>query len=252
MKTKLTMTVIVAGLALATQVPSAQADESASNSNAATAKQPATPANNATMLATPPLTPQQFVNDAMAGNLKEVYLSEMAMDRCTNAEVQHFAEHMLRDHRAANEKLVKIAREEGLTCLSSNLFRPDDPAWNNPALASEPAMKGEGGLLLISTNVPYYSDYRSVQMIKPLTGLPFRDAYITQMSDDHVMAINEYTMASQSLSDEKLKKYAEKNLPTLRKHLEMSQHLKSVEFESANTNVLSQSQPQPYTYPGMP
>lgn len=213
----------------------------------------ANPANAAPNADAGLLTPQQFVNDATIGNLKEVYLSELALVRCTNAAIQDFAQHMIRDHRSANENLAKLAQAEGLTCLSSNLFQTNDPAWSNPALAPDPAIKGEEGLMLITTNLPYYSDYRAVQMIRPLTGSQFQDAYVTAMNDDHVAAVTEFETASRNLSDDQLKKYAEKTLPTLRKHLEMAQHLKSLEFESTETNMLSQTQRRmAYTYPGMP
>ena len=240
MNTNFKWTIGFVALVLAVLTRCARADES-------------NPAKAVPTTANVALTPQQFVNDATAGNLKEVYLSELAMTRCTNAAIQDFAEHMIRDHRSANEKLAKIAQDEGLTCLSSNLFQPNDPAWNNPMLAPDPAMKGEEALMLITTNLPYYSDYRAVQMIRPLTGSQFQDAYVTAMNDDHVAAITEFETAAQYLGDAPLKKYAEQTLPTLRKHLEMAQHLKSLEFESRETNMLSQTRSQPaYTYPGMP
>ena len=240
MNKNLKCAVLLAGLAL-----TARADETM-NANPA----PAGFTNSYTARVTP-LTPQQFVYDANAGNLKEVYLSELALDRCTNNAVRHFAEHMIRDHRAANAKLEQIARTEGLTCLSSNMFRPEDPAWNDPALNPNPEPKGEQARTLIATNVPFAPDYQAVELIKPLSGAQFQDAYVTDMNEDHVAAVSEFEIAVQTLNDVKLENYAEKTLPTLRKHLEMAQHLRSVEFESATTNILSQSQP-PYTYPGAP
>jgi hypothetical protein len=115
--------------------------------------------------------------------------------------------------------------DEGLSCPATNKFAPDDPVWNDPALANIVAMKGEGAQTLIATNLAYYSDYRDVQTMKSLSNRQFDFSYTMCMSTDHTAAVREFELASQTLTDPQLKKFATKTLPTLRKHQGMADHL---------------------------
>ena len=56
----------------------------------------------------PTLTSQQFVSDAAVGGMKEIFLSEAALETSTNDDVKSFAKRMVKDHSKANEKLMKI------------------------------------------------------------------------------------------------------------------------------------------------
>ncbi len=169
------------------------------------------------------LTSQQFVSDAAVGGLKEVYLSQLALVTSTNLAVQNFAKRMVKDHRAANTKLAKIADAEGLSFPATNTFSTDDSTWSNPLIANPESIKG--GQMLISTNLPYRSDYLAVKNVKSLAGAAFDQAYVSDLVSDHAATISEFETASQSLSDEKLKKFADKTLPTLRHHSMMAQEL---------------------------
>jgi putative membrane protein len=182
------------------------------------------------------LTSQQFVSDAAFGGLKEVYLSEAALATSTNTDVQNFARHMVKDHRAANEKLAKIANDEGLSLPPTNTFSPADPTWSNPQVASQEILKG--AQLLIQTNLPYRGDYLAVQNVKSLSGPAFDQAYASDMVSDHNATVSEFETASQSLSDAKLKKFADKTLPTLRHHTMLAQELND-KLNSLNGNSLT-------------
>lgn len=186
------------------------------------------------------LTSQQFVSDATVGGWKEIYLSELALEKSTNADIQSFARHMVKDHGAANAKLAKIADAEGLTVPPTNTFSTDDPNWNNPLIANAENFKG--AQMLTMTNLPYVMDYQAVLRVKSLAGVDFDRAYVSGMVGDHAQAVSEFETASQTLSDPKLKKFAEKTLPTLRKHSQMAQELSDQQFNSTNgTNTVNQS-----------
>ena len=169
------------------------------------------------------LTPQQFVLDATAGGRMEVRLGEIALDKSQNPDVKQFAQRMVRDHSKANERLMTLADREGLTCEPTNLFSTDDPNWNYPLLANPGVLKG--GQMLTLTNLPYLEDYQAIQRLQALSGAPFDQAYAAQMVDDHTNAISEFETASQTLTDAKLKRFAERTLPTLREHYVMAQDL---------------------------
>jgi putative membrane protein len=179
--------------------------------------------NSPTNQPPPMLTSQQFVSDAAVGGMKEIFLSEAALDESTNADIKSFAKRMVRDHTAANKKLMKIAQEEGFNFPPTNTFSADDPNWSNPLITNPENIKG--AQMLTMTNFPYLTDYVDVKRLQSLNGDQFDQAYLSDMVNDHAQAVNEFEMASQSLTDPKLKKFADKTLPTLQKHSKMAQEL---------------------------
>jgi putative membrane protein len=196
------------------------------------------PATNQSLTA---LTSQQFVSDAAVSGMKEVFLGEMALATSTNAGLMDFASHMVKDHSAANRKLMKIAEAEGLNFPPTNTFSADDPNWSNPLVTNPESVKG--AQLLAMTNFPYAADYQDIKRLQSFTGGQFDQTYSSGMVSDHIQAVNEFETASQTLSDPKLKKFAGKTLPTLRKHLKMAQDLNSQYNAPNGTNTTSQSSP---------
>jgi putative membrane protein len=171
----------------------------------------------------PTLTSQQFVSDAAVGGMKEVFLSEAALETSTNDDIKSFAKRMVKDHSAANKKLAKIAADEGLIFPPTNTFSADDPNWSDTRISNPDSLKG--GQLLTMTNLPYLTDYLAVKHLQSLTGDQFDQGYLSDMAGDHIQAVSEFETASQSLSDPDLKKFATKTLPTLQKHSKMAQEL---------------------------
>lgn len=186
-----------------------------------------------------PLTPQQFVTDAAIGGMKEVYLSQLALNRTTNDDVKDFANHMVKDHTAANLKLARLAQDGGYDFPATNTFASDDPNWSTPILAHPEEIKG--GQMLIMTNMSHLDDYRAVQHLQSLPNDQFDQEYVDAMTQDHMAAVSEFDTASQTLTDEKVKKFATKTLPTLRKHLRMAQALNDKYNEGGgSTNSVAQ------------
>jgi putative membrane protein len=171
----------------------------------------------------PMVTSQQFVSAAAGGGMKEVFLSEAALNTSTNDEVKSFAKRMVKDHSAANKRLAKIAETEGLNFPPTNTFSADDPNWSNPLIVNPESVKG--AQLLTMPNLPNLADYLAVKHLQSLTGDQFDQAYLSDMAGDHIQAVNEFEAASQSLSDPDLKKFAAKTLPTLQRHSKMAQEL---------------------------
>jgi putative membrane protein len=185
------------------------------------------------------LTPQQFVQDAMAGGMKEVRLGEIAFGKTQNADVKRFAEHMVTDHSKANESLMKIATGEGLSFPATNMFSADDPNWSYPLISNPGGLKG--GQLLTLTNLPYLADYQAIQRLQSLSGDQFNQSYVAEMINDHTNAIKVFYAATQSLSDKKFRQFADKTLPTLRKHFDMAEALAGKLGVTTNTNMNANS-----------
>jgi putative membrane protein len=186
----------------------------------------------------PALTSQQFVSDAAAGGMKEVFMSEAALNESTNDDIKSFAKRMMKDHSATNKKLMKIAEDEGLSFPPTNMFSADDPNWSNPLISNPESLKGAQELSM--TNVPYRTDYLDVKHLQSLNGDQFERAYLSDMVGDHSQAVSEFETASQSLSDPKLKKFAGKTLPTLQKHSKMAQELNEKYNAPNGMNTTSQ------------
>jgi putative membrane protein len=186
----------------------------------------------------PALTSQQFVSDAAIGGIKEIFLSRVALEESTNAEIISFANHMVKDHSKANKKLMKIAEDEGLFFPPTNTFSTDDPNWSYPLILNSESLKG--AQLLTMTNLPYLTDYQDVKHLQSLAGDQFDQTYLSDMVSDHTNAVNEFETASQSLSDPELKKFADKTLPTLQKHFKMAQELNDKYNTPNGTNTTNQ------------
>src|ERR1700722_8353925 len=169
------------------------------------------------------LTSQQFVSDAAVGGMKEIFLSEAALETSTNDDVKSFAKHMVKDHSKANEKLMKITEDEGLIFPPTNTFSADDPNWSDARISNPDSLKG--AQILAMPSLPYLTDYLDVKHLQSLTGDQFDQVYLSDMASDHTQTVSEFETASQSLSDADLKKFATKILPTLQKHSKMAQEL---------------------------
>jgi putative membrane protein len=195
-----------------------------------------------------PLTAQQFACDAAVANMKEVYVSQLAMEKSGNADVKSFAEHMIMDHTANNKKLAKIAQEGGYMLPPTNTFAASDANWNNILLnrPDDATIKGQPAQALIMTNLLYVADYKAIHQLQMTSGAQFDQAYVDGMVRDHTVAIGEFENASQTLSDPALKKFATKTLPTLRKHAGMAHDLADkLGGQTASINSPAASMPNP-------
>lgn len=180
--------------------------------------------------ATPMVTPADFAWEAGLINLEEIRLGEAAQTNSQNTAVQEFGRHMLRDHSKMNERLMKVAADEGLQLPETNIFYVQvTPPQEKPAtqmLEETPQQK----LLDAQLNV---------QHLLSLTGTEFDRAYADAMVNGHEKAIQEFEDASASLQDKELKHYADRGLKPIRHHYEMAQQLQSEVAPGANAPAAS-------------
>jgi putative membrane protein len=186
------------------------------------------------------LTAQQFVSDAAVGGIKEVRLGQMALEKSQNRQVRSFANRMVKDHSAANDKLTQIAKQDGLDLPATNLFSADDPNWKNPMVTGSEQVK-DGYLL--TTNVPI-SAYQDFKHLSSLSGGAFDQAYAQAMVADHIMTVQEFEAAQKNLTDPALRQFAAQTLPTLRMHSAMAQHLNQELTNPAMGTEPTAAQPQ--------
>jgi len=127
-----------------------------------------------------------FVNEAAIGGMSEVELGKMASTKAANAEVKKFGQMMVTDHTNANNELKALAAKKGWKL-------PTDVDSNHKATADD---------------------------LRNRVGADFDKAYVEEMVDDHETDVKAFEDKAKNATDPDLKAFAEKTLPTLRKHLD--------------------------------
>ncbi len=130
-----------------------------------------------------------FATKAAEGGLAEVQLGNLAKDHAASADVKTFAERMVTDHTKANEELTKVAGGKGIT-LPTSMNSKDQATYDRLA---------------------------------KLNGAAFDRAYMQDMVTDHRGDVNEFKREADRGSDNDLKGFASKTLPTLQEHLTMAE-----------------------------
>jgi putative membrane protein len=126
-----------------------------------------------------------FVKNAAKGGKSEVELGRLASQKASDPEVKSFAERMIKDHSAANHRLMALASTKGIDV---------------------PSGKGlEGDATYVK--------------LKALSGKTFDKAYVNSMVDDHKDDVAEFEKESNEAKDPDVRAFAAKTLPTLRSHL---------------------------------
>jgi putative membrane protein len=135
---------------------------------------------------------RKFLMDAAQGGMMEVEAARLAMDHAVSADVKTFAQTLLRDHQAANEKLQRIAADKGVT-------------------------------------LPKELDAKHKEELRKLSdakGESFDRMFMQRMGlHDHKKDISEFEKQAKQGKDAQLKSFAEQTLPTLQKHLSMAEKI---------------------------
>lgn len=133
------------------------------------------------------VTPQSFASKAAVLSTTEVELSQLALNNTKNEKIRIFAERMIKDHTAANEKLKKIAAQENISVPQS-------------LDAEQRAVK---------------------QKLASLKGDAFDREYRKEMAKGHDKAVALFESASQNEQmPEELREFAASTLRTLEDHQE--------------------------------
>lgn len=132
-----------------------------------------------------------FVQKAAAGDLAEIELGQLAMQRASNPSVRAFADQAVKDHSRAHAELMALAQRRGLTAA--------------PALdASQQAMRDR---------------------LATLSGPDFDRAYMQEMTRDHTEDVAAFERATQVVTDPEIKAWATRTLPVLQQHLALARQV---------------------------
>lgn len=134
---------------------------------------------------------KDWIFTAASGNMTEVTVGQLAMERSTNQDVKRFAQRLIDDHSAAYQDSATVARTLGL-----------DP----PTGPAEDEHK------------------KLVENLSGMSGSTFDQFFARAMVMDHRTDVREYETAQSEFSKQ-VGAYAAKWLPALREHLMMAEDL---------------------------
>jgi putative membrane protein len=134
-------------------------------------------------------TGDQFIKEAIQGNLAEVKVGQLAQEKGASQGVKDFGNTLVTDHQTANEHATEAAQQMSVT-------PPDKPGLKQEAV------------------------YKKLSM---LSGEHFDREFIKSMVKDHQEDIAKYQQEAQQSGP--AADYAKKTLPKLREHLKMAEKL---------------------------
>jgi putative membrane protein len=132
---------------------------------------------------------KKFVEKAAEGGMAEVQLGQLAAQRAQSDQVKQFAQRMVSDHTAANDKLKQVASQKGIA-LPTDLDS---------------------------------SSRREYDKLQKLSGSKFDREYMSHMVSDHKKDVKEFQSEAKSAKDADIKSFASTTLPTLEEHLKLAQ-----------------------------
>jgi putative membrane protein len=138
------------------------------------------------------VTPQSFASQAAVISKAEIELGQIALKNTQDENVRTYAERMVKDHSAADQKLKAIAAKQ-------NLQLPQSLDQEHQSLKTK---------------------------LQGLKGEEFDRAYAQAMAKGHDKAVALFESASQQAQmPDDLKRFAASTLPTLEQHKEMAHSL---------------------------
>jgi putative membrane protein len=131
---------------------------------------------------------KMFVKKAMQGNIAEVQLGELTLQKSNNDQVKQFARTMIDDHTKLNEQMRSVA-------LQLSVQIPTEVSKKDKSL---------------------------INKMQALSGTAYDQAYIKEMVKDHKQDLSEFRMEA---SNGNLKDPATQGSKVISEHLQMAQQL---------------------------
>ena len=131
--------------------------------------------------------------EAATGGMMEVELGNLAQQKAQSQRVKDFGKMMVDDHTKANNDLKGIASRKNIDV---------------PAMVTD-------------------NQKKDMDKLSKKNGADFDKAYVDMMVNDHKKDIAAFKKASGDVGDNDVKNFATTTLPTLQKHLDSIQAIKS-------------------------
>lgn len=134
----------------------------------------------------------EFAVMAANAGMTEVELGKLAAGKASDQRVKDFAQMMVKDHEAANSKLMALATAKKITL---------------------PTSVGE-------------DEQKHMTEMQKKTGKEFDKHYMDMMVDDHGKVVDAFKKASTDAKDADIRAFATETLPTLTSHHEAAKTLR--------------------------
>jgi putative membrane protein len=186
-----------------------------------------------------------FVQKAAASGRMEVEHGKMAASKGSNAQVKAFGNQLVKDHTAANQQLMAIAKKKNITIadqprIVNNQASPaggssTSATTDTKSGASRTAKSGTTGTTGASGGVATTGEARDRQagmsgQMEPwmsASGAAFDRGFVEAQVKMHQEAIALFEKQANGGTDTDLKAFAQKQLPGLRNHLKQAQDLQA-------------------------
>jgi putative membrane protein len=138
-----------------------------------------------------PAMDKEFVKKALEGNMAEVQMGQLALEKSSDDQVKQFAQRMVDDHGKMLEQLKPVAQQMGVKA-------PEGPS------------KGQ---------------MKSMDKMKGLSGDAFDQAYIKSMVKDHKNDDSEFKQEAQSTQNPQLKQVVMQSDQIIQSHLQQIEEI---------------------------
>jgi putative membrane protein len=140
---------------------------------------------------TGPAADKAFVKKALEGNIGEIEMGKVALQKSNDDQVKQFAQRMVDDHGKMQDQLKPAAEQMGVKV-------PDGPSK---------------------------SQMKSMDKMKALSGDAFDQAYIKDMVKDHKGDDSDFKMEAQSTQNPQLKQLVMQSDQTIESHLQQIEQI---------------------------
>jgi len=166
-------------------------------------------------------------------NLEEIRMGQLAQRNGASAQVKQYGAQLVRDHKAADQKVVALAKQLRIALPQEQGQMSRGPARDS---VSRPGYMGRRDSTADPTTTPDYSQSSPQrgdatdpqgERLRSLRGAAFDTAFANAMVDAHTKAISLLELAQGQAQHEELRSLVASTLPTLREHLQIAQSLAS-------------------------
>lgn len=192
-----------------------------------------------------------FIRKAAKGGHEEVMISHMAMEKASSQAVKDYARRMVEDHTRANQELMQLAQQKGVTLpdygMSSSMHSSNTAAHSSNTTSSggsttrsssssdrsstsnQTSATSGTGTSGAGSMAGHMSGKMSGehQKLMRLSGAQFDSAFMRQQVQHHQKDVAEFERMATNSSDSEVRAWAAKTLPTLREHLSQAQTVAS-------------------------
>jgi len=176
-------------------------------------------------------------------NLKEIQAGQLAQRNGSSAKVKEFGARLVRDHQAADKKVVALAKQFGIALPAAQDKGRGREQFGRDTTDRQGSMarRDTTGMADTTNRQSYPQSYQQhgeakdeLAQLRTLRGPAFDTAFANAMVQGHDQAISLLEMAQGQVQREELRSFIASTLPTLREHLQMAQSLASVTTTSSS------------------